>query len=421
MKGELTTLTLKFPSGLNNRSRENELADTALRVADNLSVTNAGGLLCRKGARRVLLGSVHSPFDAGEFLLLVVNGVLSRFDGVGSVTSLVTLNHNVPVRYTSLNGSVYWVTPFERGQIDASGAVVPWGIETPPPIRAVAAAGGLRPGNYWVTYTAMLPSGLESGAPAPVSISLPSGGGINVTVPSGSGIAFNVYLSPPDGAVDEMRHAIRLPPGGSAVLDSPPLGRPLESLLATRPFPGQALCAYRGRLWIGQGAVAWYTSERSLHWLFPDAGFIQAPGRITLLGAAEDGVYLGTNSIVWFLAGNDPNEMTMRRVSSVGAVEGTMMALPDDAFSGKSVPPSIRCAWMDAEGYFCVGYPGGMVARPTKAAYCAGQHQSGVGGFWQYEGLRQVVTALSGNGISAHLSATDTPLYEVHQYGITLP
>ncbi|MBK7544103.1 MAG: hypothetical protein IPI57_20695 [Candidatus Competibacteraceae bacterium] len=421
MKGEPTTLTLKFPGGLNNRSRENEIPDTALRVADNLSVTNAGGLLCRKGARRVLSGSVHSPFDAGEFLLLVVNGVLSRFDGIGSATSLVTLSYDVPVRYASLNGSVYWVTQFERGRIDASGLVAPWGIETPPQIRAVATTGGLRPGDYWITYTAMLPSGLESGAPAPVSVSLPSGGGINVTVPSGSGVAFNVYLSPPDGTVDEIRYAIRLLPGTSATVDSPPLGRLLESLLAVRPFTGQALCAYRGRLWIGQGSVIWYTSERSPHWLFPDAGFISTPDQVTLLGAVEDGIYLGTNSAIWFLAGNDPNEMTMRQVSSVGAVEGTGMALPDDAFSGEGTLPSTRCAWMDTEGYFCVGYSGGAVARPTKVAYCAGRHLSGASGFWQYEGLRQAIIVLSDNGIPAQLSAVDTPLHEINQYGTTLP
>lgn len=420
MKGEPTTLTLKFPMGLNNRAREHEIPATALRIINNLSVTNAGGLLCRKGARQVLSGSVHSLFDAGQFLLLVVNGVLSKFDGIVA-TSLVTLKHNAPVRYAILNGDTYWTTSFECGRVDVTGAVVPWGIGTPPPIRATATIGALRPGNYWVTHTAMLPSGLESGAPAPVLVSLTTDGGIEVTAPSSLGIVFNIYLSSPNGTIRDLRLATQLLPEFSTVLSSPPRGRLLESLLATRPVSGQMLCSYHGRLWVGQGAVVWYTSEYSPHWLFPDTGFITVPDRVTLLEASEDGIYVGTNSAVWFLTGNSPDDMVMRRVSAVGAVEGTGTTLPNDAFSGEGTPPLTRCAWMDTEGYFCVGYSGGMIVRPTKTAYSAGQHLSGVSGFWQYEGLRQAIVALFDNEIPMYLSAADTAVHEINQYGITLP
>ena len=41
--------------------------------------------------------------------------------------------------------------------------------------------------------------------------------------------------------------------------------------------------------------------------------------------------------------------------------------------------------------------------------------------FCTYEGLRQAIVALFDNEIPMYLSAADTAVHEINQYGITLP
>ena len=420
---QLNPITLRFPLGINNRDRETDLPEGALRSAENIDITNGGNLLCRKGLRLVASGSFHSLYRAPNFLLLVKNGVLSRMDSSGTITSLVTLAVNSTVRYAQFNSSVYWSTLYEQGLITSAGDTGYFGINTPPKIVAasVSNSGGLFAGDYLVTQTAVLPDGLESGAPEPVTVSVETGGGIDVTVPAGA--TFNVYVTPANGSSKELRFALQLPSGGSATIGVGDRGKLLESLFATKPYPGQILRSHKGRLWIARGATIWVTSSNSPHWLFPATGYFQIEENITLLESVEDGLYIGTNNKTWFLRVTNPEEikeMTMRQVSSVGAVSGTGLGeFPYDVFAGQDAQVK-QCAWLDKEGYICVGKAGGIIVRPTKANYCAGNILSGVLGFRQYNGLRQFVVALDSSGESSGLIADDTPVGTINEYGTSL-
>ncbi len=417
---QLNHITLRFPLGINNRARETDLPEGTLRLAENIDITNGGNLLCRKGLRLVASGSFHSLYCSPNFLLLVKNGVLSRMDSSGTITSLVTLDVNSTVSYAQFNSSIYWSTLYEQGLITAAGDTGYFGINTPPKIvaAAVSNSGGLFAGDYLVTQTAVLLDGLESGAPEPVTVNVAAGGGIDVTVPTGA--TFNVYITPANGSSKELRFALQLPSGGSATIGVGDRGKLLESLFATKPYPGQILRLHKGRLWVARGATIWVTSSSSPHWLFPATGYFQIEENITLLEAVEDGLYIGTNNKTWFLRGNNPEEMTMQQVSSIGAVSGTGLGeFPYDVFAGQAAQVK-QCAWLDKEGYICIGKSGGIILRPTKANYCAGNTLNGVLGFRQYNGLRQFIVALDSSGESSGLIADDTLVGTVNEYGTSL-
>lgn len=414
---------LKFPLGTDNRSREYEIPDGSLRECVNLDVTRSGGVRCRDGLRSVLAGSAHSLYAAPNLLLGVFDGSLGVYRD-GAITALTAVTPSLPVRYALLAGEVYWTNGAEQGRVTSAGAAASWGLLTPPQLVAVAAAtGGLDAGTYQVTYTAVaLPSGLESGAPPCVEVTVPQGGGITVTTPSGFG-NFLIYRTPRNGGASELRLQTTLGAGTTATLGAGVLGRSLESLHAIQPLPGQCIATHKGRLWVATGSVVWFTSERSPHWLFPATGYYPFESAVTLLAPTEDGLYVATAARTYYLQGKDPNDMTQRLVSSVGAVRGSDTGIHADLFVGDGGFPGLQSAWMDSEGYLCVGKAGGVIVRPSKARYCAGAGAAAFGltAQRQAHGLRQIITALDGTGAEvAGNVADDTAIAEVFANGVVL-
>ena len=388
----IAPITLKFSLGIDNCSRETELPDGALRVCENMDVARGGSLLARAGLRSVANGNYHSIYTPSHnrFALLVKDGMLGTLSGDEEFSSLISLLQDAPISYAELNGDVFWMTPYQRGRVNSNGVAGYWGLNTPFIVSASAiVSGGLYAGDYQITLTSVY-QGLESGAPATTTVTVPEGGGISVTVPTGS--SFNIYVSNANGTAFELRYAATAASGATVNIGTGSRGRLLDSLLAVPPRPGTALCAYKGRLWIAEGNTLWFTSERSPHWLFPHTGYFREALSITGIGVVEDGLYIGTNSSVVFLQGSDPSTMTRQVVSGdAGMVAGTVCSqLPFDVVSDGA--RAVRqVAWMDTNGYPCIGKPGGIVVRPTLNRYAAGSSQSGISSYRIREGIRQVL------------------------------
>lgn len=416
-------LVLKFPSGIDNRNREYEIAEGSARVLDNVDVTRSGGLRCRDGMRQVWSSSCHSLFahPRGIYLLLVRDGVLGRMDRTETWTALTSVGGAVV--YALLDDAVYWSDGAASGRVAADGSLGAWGLATPsfPTPSAVSGSGGLLAGTYQVTMTAVHPTGLESGAGEPVAVTLTEVGAILVSAPAASSYTFNVYATGRYGESHELRHVATLAGGGAATITDLSGGKRLDSLLAVKPLPAQCLCAHKGRLWAASGTVVWFTSEKSTHWLFPASGYYAFESTVTMLGAAEDGVYVGLADRVYYLQGNNPMEMTRRLVATTGAVFGGGYDIPVDLFPGQSGFPSRQCAWWDQNGVLSIGKPGGIIARPTTDRYAAGFAESGYIGYRAVYGTRQLVSVLnSTDTIAGGWRAADVAVSEVFAQGVAL-
>lgn len=413
-------LVLTGKSGLDNRARETELGDGALRVCDNLDISNGGSLRCRAGLRVVSGSPAHSLFTHPSrlFFLVVVDGELVRVDRNEGMAPLAPVAG--PVVYAVLNDDVYWSDGHAIGQVLAHGDAGQWGLAVPPvPVVSAVSHGGLHAGTYQIAMTAIISSGLESGAAETVSVEVPAGGGIQVTTPAATGVVFAFYRTPANGSRDELRAALMVTPSSTVVIGGEWLGRPLQALHAVPPLPSQHLLAYKGRLWGASGKVLWFTSERSPHWVFPATGYYQFESPITMLGAAEDGVYVGLYDRVYYLQGADPAKMTQRPVASVGAVAGSGAEIPYDLFVGQGSFPSRQCAWWDHDGVLCVGKPGGIIVRPTQDRYSAGEATSGAMAYRRFEGMRQLVAGLQSEPAPA-LRASDMDVQTIFANGVVL-
>ena len=412
-------LRLKFLAGLDNRSREYALASGAARILDNVDVTRDGGLISRKGVRAVLANDSHSLFSHPnqQFMLAVYQGNLIKLAANEGYETLVAgVGRTV---YAVLNDAIYWTDGAKVGQVNANGSVGQWGMNNPPtPVVSAASTGGLYAGTYQVAMTAVLTSGLESGCTETVSLEVAEGGGIQVITPNASGVRFTVYRTPAQGAHGELRAACSVDPNTTVILGVATLGKPLESLHAVRPLPGQCLIQHKGRLWCASGNVVWFTSERSPHWLFPNVGYYQFESPVTMLGATEDGIYVGLAARIYYLQGNNPLEMQQRPVAVVGAAALSGGEIPSDLFLGEGAFPSRQCVFYDTEGFLCIGKPGGIIVRPTKAAYSAGTVYSGAVVYQTQNGLRQLVAGLAQS--ESPFLAQDVAVAEVFANGIVL-
>jgi len=414
------SIALKFPEGINNRARETSLPEGSLRECTNLDVTNEGTLRVRDGLRQLMTGAWHSlyPHPHGAYLCAVKDGSL----GVVKNSEFISLTPVVgPVRYADFNGDVFWSDGDSQGRIDGSGGLVVWGLNPPPQLQVVVVSdqGGLDAGDYQITYTASV-NGLESGAPYPVQVKVPAGGGIQVTTPVSSA-RFSIYLTPPNGQSLEFTKVADLSGGVITVVGSGQRGKNLESLGAVKPPPSDHLCAYKGRLWAATGTTVWFTDTLSPHWLFPENGYFLFDAPVTLLEAAEDGLYIAAGERTYFLQGTELDKMNLRPVLYNGAVPGSGLGeFPYYVLiDSQGMIPTRSCAWLSTDGVFCVGRAGGMVSRVTDKSVSLSAGLRGLSAYWQHDGLRTFLLATD-NQEQVVNAARDRSVAVLFQNGVSL-
>lgn len=401
-------LSLVFSGGANNMAPEYALPETHIRDALNLDV-NPVGVRTRRGLRVLETWDCHSlfPHPAGGSLL-VHDGYLWRVQG-GDVTQLAAVAQDRRVRYAAHNAEVFWTNGSATGRITQAGASSFWGLSAPPSPLLTTTTGSLPAGKYQATYTAVV-DGVESGAPASVSIELMESGGVLLVTPAAaSGVTFNAYLSTTNGGSGELRRVLSdIPASTSASL---PLNRGarLQSLLAVKPYPGDLLDSYHGRIWIAADSTLWFTDSASPHWLVPAEQYFLWPSRITMAVPVLDGLFVATEHATWMLQGDGPASMAMRQVADQGAIFGTgTNRVPYDIFGGDGTPCAV---WLDTDGVLCRGMSGGVVQRITENRYRIGNASTGEIIFRTHAGIRQLLVVLDGRispvGVAQDISISE--------------
>lgn len=383
-------------SGINNRLPDHQLgvyergqkSGDYLRNAVNVDLTAVGTLQRRKGyALAHAGGACHSLWSDGERAFFVDGDELKQVGGGVLATGLTP---GRPVSFCRIaTGEVVWT---DGVRLEAIGAG-PLAVPTPNPAPTVVAnlGGGLFAGHYQVAITSVTPRGLESGSTWPVQVRVPDGGRIEVSnLPPGE---TNIYVSPLNG---DRLYLIASTTASSYVL--PTLGMAGVSCptLNLRPLPpGRIVREYHGRLLVADKQGIYY-SEPWMYGLYnPLRGFIQMPG-ITIMEPGSAGVFVATETQTYWLAGQDIDQL--ERVDDVlpyGAVEGTATRLLD----------SDDVAWFSTRG-LVIGKPEGQVANVQESTVAVGGAQAGASMHREQDGMRQLVTALSGSEVAKGAAAS---------------
>jgi hypothetical protein len=111
-------------SGLNNVTDPLRLGVNWLARADNINITDTGGITKREGYSRVRSGNVASAFSTDDFsrLYLSVDSYITTFDG----TPLHALASAWPISWCEVNDQVLFDNGTDSGIIQPDNTVLPW-------------------------------------------------------------------------------------------------------------------------------------------------------------------------------------------------------------------------------------------------------------------------------------------------------
>ncbi len=407
MRGE-NGKPLRFAGGMNMLAPDYALPDGAVRDATNLDVTNEGVLRTRKGYAATPIAAgvrCHSLYGGPSFMLHADGASLKRTTQAGADT-VAAVQPAQPIAYATLpSGTVVWSDGSSIGQVGAAGASSALNLPAPgsPGLHAVS-GGLLKAGRYLLAATWVAASGEESPPSLPVDVHLADGQGIGLsdmppTAPAGA-VGLRIYCSHVNEAV--LFEAATLSVGtATGRIDSPPAGRALETLFEAN-FPACSVLAFAaGRLLGIRGNVfLWSEPFRPGVWR-PSQNFIQLARRGSMIAPTQDGVYVGTlddsgAGEVIFLSGFDYSKTAYMPVTPYGAYPGTLVDMPH----------TLQMGWASPQG-FVIADNGGQVKNLSfdKVAFPAAMRGGSM--VREEDGIRQIVTGLSGVGGANQFAASD--------------
>lgn len=423
-----------FPDGVNNVAdlkafpRDENGNLRAARELVNVDL-DAAGRPRRKRGQSVLDDTPHhSLHNTGLHLLAMRGPDLVAYDDFGAGLELVaTLIPGLGDRFVSYatdDFETYWSNDSRNGRLDADLQLAPFWIDTPAePLLTADPNGGLAAGSYEVSLTVVDASGRESGASAPVLITLTTGQGIALALPAppAGAVRWRVYRSTPDGEV--LYRVADAPIAVTGILlGHTDTGAKLETAYLF-PMPPCAVLRYgHGRL-LGLAGNVLHWSEPYRLGLMHDENHLVLGNQGTLLEAVGEGGegggwFVADHKRTYWLAGSDPKQWRQVIRYPHAAVPGTSLTLPGTVF-GLDIEEPVAF-WLAANGVFCLGLPGGVVKplRENELALPLDSERGAVG-FFMFDGIRQIVTSVLA-GAENPMGVRDSAALEVRRNGIPL-
>jgi hypothetical protein len=182
-----------------------------------------------------------------------------------------------------------------------------------------------------------------------------------------------------------------------------------DNLYETMPI-GQHIASYNGRIWTARRDEVWFSEGMSTHMCRKATNYFMMPGYVYMMLPAEDGIYIGTESGIYFLRGDDPFQMAWDGVYAHGVVPFAYTELAGEKFglADTTVP-----VWWTKDGVMSAGLPGGEVRPLTRDRLAAPEYGFGALSIREREGISQVVSALQKGGDANNMGATDTVVAEI--------
>lgn len=362
---------LKFSkfTGINNVLPSNRLKPTELSVGTDLNIGLDGELSRRDGfVERSIL--CHKNLWQGDgFMLATYNSDLVKTVN-GATTLLLASLGSGRVWYVNLPDGR---TAFSNGLISGitdGVAVTTWGVPTPGSIGSLTdVAGSLHPGDYQYQVTYARISDDVEGAPAysnPLPIAL---GGIVLTgLPTLAGHRINVYITAANAGTGYFA-------GSTLTGVFSFTGTNSQLILPCRteflvPMPvGTVSAFWRGRVLVAQGATLF--ASRHGTWELCDVrrDFKQFSSPITLIQPVDGGVFVGTETELAFMAGDEFDKLVYRRVVEAGTVLGSGVAVRGELIKAGDNPASGGAMVCIADSVVVAGLSDGRVLRLTEGRY----------------------------------------------------
>lgn len=279
-------------SGINNVADTTRLSPGEMTAATNLDISQRGKLLSRRGRTRLATGSASSVFEAPFGIFALIGNDLMLLDTSGAEIRTV---------YETLGYTRVWYALLPDGRVAFSNGLIQglasltetttWGL--PIPVDSGFGVTGSTP--YMITYV-RLSDGLE-GAPF-------YGENIDTTqdivgLPALSGYRINVYFAP-------YGEAMFL--AGSTITDTFPatlgqLGAQWTGHGLGHLPVGIMPTVWNSRVLVADGSTVWATRPMQPELCDLTRDFLQLPDTVTMLYGNDAGLFVGTTTEMYFMAG----------------------------------------------------------------------------------------------------------------------
>ena len=370
---------LRFAAGVDNRTKASQLEPGYALAIANIDIDKNGVLRRREGQPLAApLVGAHSikAFESFPYALVADANSLYLLDGSLQPTAIRAGLNGSAVHYAQLGSTVFWSNSVQTGIVRSDGSSHDWGIESPLPTftAAPAAAGGLFAGRYAVTATFANAAGEEGGAPEPVYVDVPEGGGILVGgIPrpaSTEPTVMRLYRTEANSPDLLFAQTISIN-SVQWLLGAQMLGRPLTTLLKSPMPAAKWLLAKAGRIFgVVDTRVVW---SDPLYYGLTDLAnnYLRFPLPPTMLAAPDLAtfiVYVATREKVYRLDGDSIATASKSEANSKGAIPGSMVMVPPDAIQLDRVEAPVP-VWVGADGIPYAGTGFGVVALSNKFVY----------------------------------------------------
>lgn len=392
-------LKLASFAGLKNTAPATSLAANDLVTADNVDLDDKGQATRRAGRTQVASGAAHSLWSAEGEAYCVHGGALCRLDTNYALTPLKPLlAPALRLSYLLVGRRLYWSNAFENGIVDG-GQVRAWGLDGPlvqPPAQALA-GGQLPAGSYQYALTYRAADGRESGTGIAGRLELPADSAVRFQLapPEQSDITEQVlYLSTANG---ETLYRALIVPASATVADyrndGLDLVTPLRCQWLMPPPPAQAMAIYRGRIYLGAGNYLLATAALGYEYHDP-RDFLAIDGApVRLLAAVDDGLWVGTGKGVYFLGGDQLDNLTKVQRLPVPAVAGSLVMMDGDRLLGGKLFPGQPVALFTTGAGVIAATNGGTFHNLTDERYRFPVGAQG-GAAWRHDSALQQYIAI---------------------------
>lgn len=377
-------------AGIDNRTPIDRLrprergAGVPVRDAVNVDLSAAGTFQTRAGFTPAAPGqkcrSMFPVDDAGA--LIAVGSELMRFTGssFAKVADLATPFGSVAYTKTPL-GPV-WSDGVHMGLV-RNWVNEPLLPPDPNPTPSVSAStdGALQAGSYGVSFAAVMPDGRKSAMTVPVYVDVPANGRIQINTATQL-YPLAVYVTAPNGEVFYKEGRVQSGALSIGLLNQD--GEPASYEVAQMLPAGRVLGYHDGRLLSASGQFLYYSSPYSLGLHKPASDFIPFPDDIRIVASLDVGVLIvATASAHWRVAGALP-QATMTQIAPYGAVDGTMVGIPNSTGS----------MWFTPRGPVAASQDGSIRLLQDEQIQFP-RADTGAAVFRETNGMRQFIAALS--------------------------
>lgn len=385
-------------AGLRNDVSSERMEPGDLVTADNVNIDSSGQLSRRDGRTLALAGDYHSLWSEGDVCLMVGGTSLYRVQpGYTTETLRTGLTAGAKMAYCKVDERVYYSNGRECGILE-NGSSRSWGIRIPASQgTATEVSGSLTAGTYQYAVTYLRDDGQESGTGLAGRIDVGDDAGIlfaDLPVSADPSVVGKIlYLSAPNGTDLYERETLANADTSCTVTSAGDLSLPLQSQHLSPAPAGQLVAYWRGRLWVADGAILYY-SEPHAYELFDLRHYVEFPGPITLLAPIDEqtggGLFIAASEQTGFLGGASPEEATYTPLLDYGAILGTLQYVEGTLFGDGDLGGRMVPMWASTAG-ICVGLPDGSVRNITEGRYSMDEDGEGCAVFMPDESRYVVV------------------------------